>query len=374
MLGKVTTKARAQHELRKLGLHTEDLLSDDKLSSGGRSQESTSPRSRKRRKNDALADGREEAIILNLETKLGSDTDQDSVVRKAPHANYSGAVTTTGGQSQHYSVAHGKSEDTPNLETIKVLKLSWYTDSVTAGHLLPYEHYLVYEGRVVSGQGVTTVEAKTSLPGRASILARAEADSTSAASQTSFKHGSRKFASLHSQPARLLPQTTADENLPPVPDCLHNTFCCQRPTPLHCPNEAFLSQLRAIKKARILAGDDIGVRAYSAAVATIASYPYTLTSAFELTRLPSCGPKFGVLWQEWSDFGHIKEVDDLEADSRLKSLKIFYEIYDVGEANARKFYNNGWRDLDDVIEYGCKDPFLLICMLQLMRVKPLFIY
>jgi DNA polymerase IV len=95
-------------------------------------------------------------------------------------------------------------------------------------------------------------------------------------------------------------------------------------------------------------------RAYNAAVATIASYPYTLTSAYELSCLPNCGKKLAELWGEWSTTGHIKEVDDIESDERMKSLSIFYDIHDVAEKNARKFYNNGWRDLDDVVEQGCK--------------------
>ena len=33
-------------------------------------------------------------------------------------------------------------------------------------------------------------------------------------------------------------------------------------------------------------------------------------------------------------------------------LKVFYEIWGVADTTARDFYNRGWRDLDDVVEYG----------------------
>ena len=42
-------------------------------------------------------------------------------------------------------------------------------------------------------------------------------------------------------------------------------------------------------------------------------------------------------------------MEDIKVDERVKSLKIFFDIYDVGAKRAREFYARGWRDLDDVI-------------------------
>lgn len=33
-------------------------------------------------------------------------------------------------------------------------------------------------------------------------------------------------------------------------------------------------------------------------------------------------------------------------------LKLFYDIWGVAETTARDFYNRGWRDLNDIVEYG----------------------
>jgi DNA polymerase IV len=77
-----------------------------------------------------------------------------------------------------------------------------------------------------------------------------------------------------------------------------------------------------------------------------------LTSSTELSRLPSCGPKIAKLWQEWKDFGHVKEVDDIQSDPDMHVLNLFYDIHDVGDTTARKFFNNGWKDLDDIVEHG----------------------
>lgn len=33
-------------------------------------------------------------------------------------------------------------------------------------------------------------------------------------------------------------------------------------------------------------------------------------------------------------------------------LRLFYDIWGVGETTAQEFYKRGWRDLDDIVEYG----------------------
>lgn len=59
-----------------------------------------------------------------------------------------------------------------------------------------------------------------------------------------------------------------------------------------------------------------------------------------------------MLYQEYKDTGHIAAVDDLDTDPKLQVLNLFYEIWGVGATTAREFYNKGWRDLDDIVEYG----------------------
>jgi DNA polymerase/3'-5' exonuclease PolX len=126
-------------------------------------------------------------------------------------------------------------------------------------------------------------------------------------------------------------------------------------------------------------GDKIGVRAYSSAIATIAAYPYTFQTAqgkrlrlyhvhhyqhtqltrkpthvAEVARLPGCGNKIALLFQEYKDSGcgALREAREHEADPRLAVLRLFYDIWGVAETTARDFYNRGWRNLDDVVEYG----------------------
>jgi DNA polymerase IV len=161
---------------------------------------------------------------------------------------------------------------------------------------------------------------------------------------------------LLTRPPHLLHETTSEherlDGLPPIPDFLHTTYSCQRPTTAHSLNDPFIFQLKEIKLSRILTGDEIGVRAYSTAIATLAAYPHKLTSVQEVLGLPGCDQKIALLYQEWKETGHIEAVDDIKQDSKLRVLNLFYEIWGVGAVTAREFYNKGWRDLDDVVEHG----------------------
>ncbi|KUJ07087.1 Nucleotidyltransferase [Mollisia scopiformis] len=255
-------------------------------------------------------------------------------------------------------LANSSLQDLGTNNVVSVLKLSWYKDSLNSGGLLPYDNYLVYQGKITSGlkhqPGKVTVRPKG-----IQILTRAKEDAPPPNAKRSHgRHTSRAsrahYSQLSSQPA-LLHETTVEHegtDMLPIPDFLHTIYSCQRPTPLHCPNEAFLAQLRIIKQARKLEHEEMRSRAYSGGIATIASYPHTLMSAREVYRLPNCGGKIATLWREWHETGHIAEVDRIESDPRMQALNIFYGIHDVGDSGAKKFYERGWRDLDDVIEFG----------------------
>jgi DNA polymerase IV len=350
VLGKLRNKGRASLELFKLGWRTEDVNEENE---GDYSQEGSS-RPRKRQKLDRF-DGKD---VITLDSDIESETEDDSPTTKK-------ASASTNRSSSHTPKAAGKPAS--DGSTIKILHLDWYTDSLKAGRLLPIKKYFVYEGRVVGPSEATLTESKaTALPSKKKPLARDDKPPT--LSKKSFNRSLNKHSRQRSQghtsqgshsftrPASLRPEDTEEYegivNLPPIPDYLGTRFSCQRPTPLHCPNEAFLSQLRIIKKARTLKGDKIGIRSYSAAIATLASYPYTLTSRFEVANLPCCGPKIATIWQLWYDKGRIPEVEEVEADEQVRIMAIFYDIHGVADKTAREFFNKGWRDLDDIVELG----------------------
>ncbi|KAK3378327.1 hypothetical protein B0H63DRAFT_244660 [Podospora didyma] len=306
ILGKIFRKGRALFELRKLRLATEEVTPTE-LPVASQHERRSSVDS------DTASDGGASVVELNS--------------------------TTT--------------------KTIKVVKLAWFTDSIKAGVVLPVGAFVVYEGRKVSTPSMKpppTPVAKTS-----NILKHAITDTEAPAAKrpkSSYGPGRRNDEYVH-RPAKrpaLIHQTTSEHEvyvqLPPIPEYLHTTYSCQRPTPIRPPNEKFIQELIKIRTARTLNGDKVGVRAYSSAIAALAAYPHTLSSAREVSNLPGCGSKIALLFQEFKDTGELKEANDEELDPKLAVMRLFYEIWGVAETTAREFYNKGWRDLDDVVEYG----------------------
>ncbi|KAL2211926.1 Nucleotidyltransferase [Sarocladium strictum] len=243
-----------------------------------------------------------------------------------------------------------KSPDTEKRNTVKVLRLQWLNDSLEKGQVLPFDRYLVYEGAIRE----PPKESQTS-PTTQSISERAAVASAPVSPKSSRQYGPDRHKKL-SQPHRpsLLHETTSDHDvrLPPIPEFLHTTYSCQRPTFVNPPNSDFVEELKKVRTLRLLQGDQIGVRAYSTSIATLAAYPYTLQNVAEVARLPGCGSKIAVLWEQFKETGTLQEVQEAAQDEKLSVLQVFYDIWGVGDTTAREFYKKGWRDQDDLTEFA----------------------
>ncbi|KAI2643281.1 Nucleotidyltransferase [Xylaria nigripes] len=238
---------------------------------------------------------------------------------------------------------------------VEVVRLAWFTDSLVKGKVLPVDEYLVYRGR-----------KKTSPLGRhtyklGSTLKRAREDDDSGDFQSSPDRSDQAHATQHPRSARakrprLVQESTSEHekviHLPPMPDFLNTTYSCQRPTPFDSPNSAFIEEVKKIRTIRELEGDEVGVRAYSTSVAALAAYPYPLSSASEIARLPGCGRKIVELYKQWQTYRYLNDVREAASDPKTKVLLLFYDIWGVGAKTANDFYNRGWRDLDDIVERG----------------------
>lgn len=289
---------------------------------------------------------------------------------------------------------------TPNdsSDTIRVLRLSWLDACLETNSILPTKEYTIYEGCFKEGQDPlkSPPRPKTFKPAplRTSpisqhrlaerpmgsmILERAKADAgaglvnSQVAHYEAAPHGARTMGRASGPPVfnrsnahlishpKLLETTTSeyegnDSEIPAPPAWVKQQikYACQRSTPFDTPNEAFIVELKKIRLARELIADEIGVRAYGTFIAAIAAYPYQIVNPKEILRLPGCDIKLANLWIEWKNSGgKIKAAEDAETDPVLVNLKLFYDIWGVGATTARDFYNDkGWRDLDDVVEYG----------------------
>lgn len=347
-IGKVTQKRRALLELRAQGLWTEETACNVDVRNG------EPPRKKRRRSRVS-------------ETVVGQD----------------GSAT----ESEGRSVVDGEGDVGTLMNWdfgshVKVVKLAWLTDCVRVGKLFHLDEYLVYEGRPTE----LATRSASQKPSRWSgttpslpidTITQAPADSstkTPTQEPTSQAISAMTNISTSSNPHRtyntrrvthLVHETTSEHDagtssdLPEPPawmtDTRTHSYSCCRLTPSTSPNDAFIASLKAIRLARNLTADEIGVRAYSSAMAAIAAYPYTLTSPREILTLPGCDAKIATLFVEWrnSASGTVQAARAVETDPRLAVLNLFYNIWGVGPHTAREFHDvKGWRDLDDVVEFG----------------------
>jgi len=420
VVGKVGTKRRAELELRTRGLWTEEnRVVNEVEDSKEQKQEQEPPRKRARVEESKKEISVVEDFDDGSTTESEAESQLSIRVRKRPQSSETketvpvvldGSTTASEGESQERKAPQRTSKPprmqsptTPSfsisrldfVENVRVLKLQWLEDTLKAGEILPLEFYLVYYGRPISRppEPTTPQKAKSALPQTPtkvspvsqhnfaeSILDRARADVSAGghsqqASYAPAPHGIRRFRDQgkalrthhdvpHQQQKSLLLHMTTSEydgsdcDIPPAPDWVKKglKYSCQRSTLANPPNEAFNVELKKIILARLLTGDEIGVRAYSSASASVAAYPHLISSAKEMLSLPGCDVKVTNLWIEWKNTGVVAAAEEADKDENLKILKQFYDIWGVGATTAREFYfEKGWRDLDDVVEYGWKD-------------------
>ncbi|OWP02963.1 hypothetical protein B2J93_3543 [Marssonina coronariae] len=345
--------------LKKINLCTEDItrtISHPNLSTEpDRDGNGEAHVARKRRKIVDFNPAKREVVSLDSDSASETDSGPVKDLEHEPKLKSQALLVGVQQPAQTADLCMPVSED----NIIKVYNLNWYHESIRAKELVPVRRHLIYAGRIISrppsGNGSDERNATTAMLDTCDILSRARADTPPPLSfNSSSSHHARTTTS--SQRAHLQPESTtedeAEREMPPLPDYLQTTYSCQRPTPRYGPNEDFLRQIRIIKKARIIDGHEKQRHTYHSVVAAIAAYPYEFKSAREVSRLPCCGDKIAALWYEWNSTGRIKEVEAILEDPRMKVLNAFWDIHGVAEATAVKFYNRGWRDLDDIVEHG----------------------
>ncbi|KAF1357316.1 Nucleotidyltransferase [Lizonia empirigonia] len=391
-IGKVSTKRRAEFELRSRKLKVEESVAQKRVASpikiGGHAK--------KRRRNSVGSLKLDGANDDDLTTE-DEAVDDFLLEDEAPAKKLEGS-------GLHSTAAQGLSlfENSSGEDIVWVIRLDWLEECVQVSHLLPLKDKLVYTGRVHGrnrlvnrrtikpllssvAKAAPASQALTTTPPEddGDILDRAKVDAVAnpqkshhQSHRTGPSHGSLRFEGKSYAPtmqpnrptfasatAHLLQQTTSeyegvDSEIPQPPDWVTKgvKYSCQRFTPANGPNEDFLDQLKKIRTARTLIDDEIGVRAYSTIIASIAAYPFKLSHPRELAQLPGCDEKTAILFVEWKNTGKIQAVEDYENDEAMKVLRSFYDIWGVGAKTARHFYyNNNWNELDDIIEFGWND-------------------
>ncbi|KAG6016977.1 hypothetical protein E4U43_002616 [Claviceps pusilla] len=243
---------------------------------------------------------------------------------------------------------------------VRVVKLSWLTDSLAQQRVLPYDTYILFQGINLGKEGRSWHENSMDHTQSNSRRVERAGEDRSLSSSNNFSHlvtrrGAGQGTALLNYPS-LLQRTMSEHEDTTVniiiPDCLRTPYSCQRPTPLDPPNREFVQELRRIRTFRLLQGDRIGVRAYSTSIATLSAYPYAIQNPSEIELLPGCGSKIVEIYRQWSKDGCSAESFLAASDTKLSVLHLFYDIWGVGDITAREFYNRGWRNLNDIAKHG----------------------
>ena len=416
LLGRISQVRRAKLELSWANIQVEDKDNNKRplsIDGTGVASESVLPkRQRLSRQGEQFLENSKTASPENASTRTestASDTEDEANMATQPMSQLS--LNQVPFEGTNLGLDHVDSEETlypafnakSFVDTVKVVNLAWLEDSVNVQKIQLLDPYVIYEGKIVTptdssihirDQSLAMDKEQPSTPApdvetvtaraRQAIIERAKADPKPKAPYNPIRgrdrtkaimdkeFTGRTFVSSFSSAAHkrsqqippLLHQTTSENEegvmhvLPEMPDWVkeNKIYACERPTPLCTPNDTFIEQLKKIKLARVLTADEIGVRAYSTSIASIAAYPHTLSSPQEVLALPGCDQKIAHLFQEWqTSSGHIQAVADIEADRVLSVLRTFYEIWGVGATTAREFYydsNRMYRDLDDIVEKG----------------------
>lgn len=387
-LGRVAQRKRAALELRARGVWTEEVdslpvvRSGDDSKNGGKRPESESltpsPSAKRRRLATSKGKGWSQQDPVELSSteseSAGADSRAPSPVQPRPPQNdrlSQSSISTIETQTQR------EQDSTIVPENhVKFVQLEWINQSLKARRALDIDQFVVYHGKVIARPQESTSAKKhipiSSVKDSEGILARAIGDAASRPappSQSSYisrfasssRHGGKDSSQQYHPPPTLYRQSTSEHDstvlIPPAPDWVKSRvmYACMRSTPLHPPNEAFISQLVKIRKVRELTLDEIGVRAYSTSIAALAAYPYELRTPVEVLSLPGCDTKIANLFVEFRNSvdGKLEAASVLDSDPVINTIHQFYNIWGVGAKTARDFYyQRQWRDLDDVIEHG----------------------
>ena len=414
VLGNISKQRRAKFELQCGKVRFTEIRGEKRDLSSSSSIDTTDERlPRKRRelhRGEATA-STEHAEDDTDDTTTGSETeeateDEGSATAKplsqlsishvsfSPSARSRGTLDGTEPQSAHFVPGEFAGK-------VIVLRLDWLKDSMATGRPEPFETYKLYEATLLPALEVatdhcampklndrtlaTTIVTQPLKPPKTvslSILERAKAEPkpsvTRAHRRNRIKEAAkrdfmgRSFASSsnaasqsfkRTHPPHLFHQTTSEHDevmnnpIPAMPEWVlqNKIYSCERSTRSPSPNDAFIDLLKRIRLARTLAADEIGIRAYSTSIASLAAYPHPLTSTHEVLMLPGCDQKIAALFHEYHTTGSLLAVKDFEADAVMGVLRMFYDIWGVGALTAREFYyDKNWRDLDDIVEHGWK--------------------
>ncbi|KAM9325049.1 DNA polymerase lambda [Gastrophryne carolinensis] len=111
-------------------------------------------------------------------------------------------------------------------------------------------------------------------------------------------------------------------------------------------NQFITDKLEVLAKAYSVQGDRWRSLGYSKAINALKSYNKPVTSSQEAAKIPGIGKKMADKIDEILDSGHLRKLDHI-SDS-VAVLEVFSNIWGAGVKTAQSWYQQGFRNLDDI--------------------------
>ncbi|XP_035673620.1 DNA-directed DNA/RNA polymerase mu-like [Branchiostoma floridae] len=127
---------------------------------------------------------------------------------------------------------------------------------------------------------------------------------------------------------------------------------CQRITRLKHHNHRFTTALEVLEEhagyLQVGQKTDSRARAFRRAACSLKALPHPLTNVEEARTLPHVGTHSLSVIQDILEDGYSQEVQDISDGDFYGTMQLFTGIFGVGSATARKWYERGFRTLDDI--------------------------
>lgn len=122
-------------------------------------------------------------------------------------------------------------------------------------------------------------------------------------------------------------------------------------------NDKIISVFKELYDLRVGQGEEWRAKAYKNAVSMIESLDYEITSSEMVKSLPGFGPSLTKKIDEIIKTGTVPELSSRseEFEQERDVLKLFESIHRVGPVTAKKWYNKGYRKIEDIPESETTD-------------------
>ncbi|XP_020018619.2 DNA-directed DNA/RNA polymerase mu isoform X1 [Castor canadensis] len=127
-------------------------------------------------------------------------------------------------------------------------------------------------------------------------------------------------------------------------------YACQRPTPLTHHNTTLSEALETLAEAAGFEGSEGRLLSFRRAASVLRALPGPVTSLSQLQGLPHFGKHSSRVVQELLEHGACEEVERVCCSERYRTMKLFTHIFGVGVRTADRWYQEGLRTLDELRE------------------------